>query len=97
MDKNTQKILKFYNAHPNDLFSMSSVYKIFPNISPKDIIEITNFLCNNGYLRIVSGNLYQSTNKGKTHDKVVFDDWILKNIVSIFALIASIIALCRTF
>lgn len=97
MDKNTRKILKFYNAHPNDLFSMSSVSKIFSNFSTKDIKEITNFLCDSGYLRIVSGNLYQSTNKGKTYNKVVFNNWISKNIVSIFALIVSIIALFRTF
>ena len=92
MDKNTRKILNFFNAHCKELYSASTVYKMFPNILPKDILEIIHFLCANQYLRVLNGNLYQSTNRGKTYKSVSRNNWISKNIISILALFVSILA-----
>lgn len=92
MDKNTRKILNFFNAHSNEMYSASTVYKMFPNFLTKDILEIIHYLCDNGYLRIIKDNLYQSTNKGKTYKAVSRSNWISKHIVAILALVVSVLA-----
>lgn len=92
MDKNTRKILNFLNSHPNEFYSPATVLKIFPNLNPKDILEILNFLSTNNYVRVVSNNLYQSTNKGKNYKSVNRKKWISNHIVAVLALIVSIFA-----
>ena len=104
MDKNSYKVLKFFNAHPNEMDSASTVSKMFPELSPKDILEILHILRSNGHLRIISSNLYQATNKGKTYHHVRISIWLSEHIietlaliVAFIALIVSIVALVRTF
>ena len=93
MDKHTYKILKFYNAHPDETYSISTVAKWFPKLSSRDLIEISKLLEKEGYLRLIQGNLYQSTNKGKTYIYVNRKNWFIKNLTAILALIVSVIAL----
>lgn len=93
MDKNTLKVLKFYNSHPEEMYSIATACKIFPYISTKDMKEILEFLHGNGYLRIIQGNLYQSTNKGKTRKSVARNNWISEHIIETLALIVAFIAL----
>lgn len=97
MDKNTYKILKFFNSHPKDVFSISEIAKSYPNISTRDIREMVLLLRENGYLRFVGDAQFQATNKGKTYKNVNRTKWISKNIIAILALIVSVIALFRTF
>lgn len=104
MDKNTLKVLKFYNSHSQEMYSIAATCKIFSNISTNDMKEILEFLYSNGYLRIIQGNLYQSTLKGKSYKAISRNKWISEHIVETFALIisflsliVSIIALIRTF
>ncbi len=104
MDKNTIKILKFFTSHPTEMYSVSYVSRIFPKLLTKDISEVISYLYSNEYLRRISNNLYQATNKGKTYISVNRSNWISKHIietlsliVSFIALIVSIIALIRTF
>ncbi len=92
MDKNSYNVLKFYIAHPDEMFPISTAAKWFPNLSPRDLLEISNSLAKNGYLRIISGNLFQITNKGKTYKAVNRSSWISKNIIALLALIVSIFA-----
>lgn len=92
MDKNTYKILKFYNSHPKDRFSVSSIAKWFPDLSTRDLLEMVGYLRQNGYLRFCGDNLYQATNKGKTYRYVSRKNWLSKNIIAILALVVSILA-----
>ena len=93
LDKNTLKVLKFYNSHSQEMYSIASVAKFFPTISSKDMLEIVHYLSNNDYLRIVKDNLYQSTNKGKTYKSVARNDWISEHIIETLALIVAFVAL----
>ncbi len=93
MDKNSRKILKFYNSHPNDAYSVSVPAKFFPDIPPRDIVEIAKNLKDEGYLRIIGTNQYQSTNKGKTRKSVTRNNWISEHIIETLALIVAFIAL----
>lgn len=93
MDKNSRKILKFYNSHPDDSYPISIPAKFFPDIPSKDIAEIAKSLKNEGYLRIIATNQYQSTNKGKTHKSVARNNWISEHIIETLALIVAFIAL----
>jgi hypothetical protein len=104
MDKNSYKVLKFFNAHSTEFYSASTINKIFPELLPKDILEILHYLRSNEYLRIISSNLYQATNKGKTYHHVRISKWLSEHIietlaliVAFIALIVSIVALVRTF
>ena len=92
MDKNTYKVLKFYNSHYPEKYSVSSISKFFSKLSIKELLEITNYLYKNGYLRFCGDNLFQSTNKGKTYKSVNHQEWLSKNIVAILALVVSILA-----
>ena len=92
MDKNTYKILKFYNAHPDESYSMSIIAKWFPKLSTNDLLEIHKLLHNNGYLHIIQGNLYHATNKGKTYKEVNRNKWLSEHSVEVVALIISIVS-----
>jgi hypothetical protein len=104
LDKNSYKILKFFNSHPNEMYSASTVYKMFPKLLPKDILEILRNLHSDEYLRVIRDSCYQSTNKGKTYPRVRVYEWLSEHIVETLALIiafisliVSIVALVRTF
>ena len=92
MDKNTYKVLKFYNSHPTECYSVSTIAKWFPKLTARDLLEIVNYLYKNGYLRFHGDNLFQTTNKGKTYKSVNRKEWISKHIVAILALIVSVLA-----
>lgn len=92
MDKNTCKVLNFFNANPSNRYSVGTVAKFFPKLSPKDLLEITDNLHKDGYLRFCGTNLFQSTNKGKTYKSVSRKEWLSKHIVAVLALIVSILA-----
>lgn len=47
MDKNSYKVLKFFNAHSTEFYSASTINKIFPELLPKDILEILHYLRSN--------------------------------------------------
>lgn len=104
MDKNSYKILKFFNAHSIEMYSAAVVSKMFPKLLPKDILEILHNLRSDGYLRMIGDSSYQSTNKGKTYPRVRCTEWLSEHIietlaliVAFIALVVSIIALVRTF
>ena len=96
MDKNSYNVLKFYIAHPDEMFPISTTAKWFPNLSPRDLLEISNFLAKNGYLRIIQGNLFQVTNKGKTFKNVNRNKWVSEHGVETLAFVASFIALIES-
>lgn len=96
MDKNTHKVLKFFNSHPQDFFTISEVAKFYPDLSTKDIREIIYSLYNNDYVRFVGDAKFQATNKGKTYFSTENDKWLSANIMSFLALIVSILTFIRT-
>lgn len=92
MDKNTYKVLRFYNSHPDKHFSISEVAKWFPKLSTSDLVEISNSLTAEKYLRIIQGCSYQATNKGKTYKEVNRNKWLSEHSVEVVALIISIVS-----
>lgn len=104
MDKNSYKVLKFFNTHSTEFYSASTINKIFPELLPKDILEILHYLRSNEYLRMISDSSYQATNKGKTYPRVRRSEWLSEHIIetlalclSFIAIVISIISLVRTF
>ena len=90
MDKNTYKILRFYNTHPNESYSVSTLAKCFPNIPTSDLREMISLLYENDYLRFLGDAKFQATNKGKTYKSVNRKNWLAEHLVETIALIFAI-------
>lgn len=97
MDHQSKKILKYINKHNYMKFSIAELHKIFPDISKDYLIEIIHNLNKQDYIKFVGDCSIKSTNKGKTYFSSSRSNWISKNIISILALIVSILAFIRTF
>ena len=95
MDFNSLKILKAINKYPDGVDIDVIVNKT--KIPKDDFVEIVMDLERNHYIKFVRSGFAETTNKGKTYRAVCFKEWISIHLISILALIVSIIALFRTF
>lgn len=87
MDFNSLKILKAINKYPDGVDIDVIVNKT--KIPKDDFVEIVMDLERNHYIKFVRSGFAETTNKGKTY----FSSLFFKNILSIIAIIISIIAL----
>lgn len=95
MDLHSYKILKTINKYSDEVDIDIISDKV--NIPKDDFVEIVSNLHEEGYLKFPKGGFVETTNKGKTFISNCILSWLSKNIISILALIVSVIALIRTF
>lgn len=96
MDKNSKKILKYLCNHISNNYNIINLSKKFSKIPKDHLVEIINSLYKENYIRYVNDSCIKVTNKGITYVSLCRFTWISENIISILALIVSIIALIRT-
>lgn len=94
MDKSFYKFVNYINKRK--IVSLDELESKF-KLNSYEAFEITKTLCKNEYIIPLGDDEYQATYKSKTYKKSSFLNWLYKNIISILALIVSIIALVRTF
>lgn len=92
MDFSYIKFLLYINKKEH--VSKSELCKQF-NITPSDAFKIFTYLKDNDYIVYASDTSCRSTYKGQHIIRVLFVNWLLKNFLSIIAIIISIIALFK--
>lgn len=95
MDFNTKKILKIINKMSKKSYIDIDTVVNKSNIPKDDFIEIMDNLFKNDFIKFPNNGYVETTNKGKTYLQTIKFKWFYDNILSIIAIIISIIALLK--
>lgn len=91
MDFNSLKILHIINKASTEIDIKIVLSK--SKIPEDDFYEIMYYLEREKYIKFPIGGYAESTNKGKTYFSRLISNWLINNVLSVIAIIISIIAL----